>query len=63
MKTKLKTALKSNVDPFFFALTCAMLICLSLTAKALAHDALTDMGSGTYSMSMTADGQVTITPE
>ena len=63
MKAKLKSALKSTVDPFFFALSCALLIYLSFTAKALADNALTDMGSATYSMMMTADGQVTIIPE
>lgn len=58
MKTKLQTALKSNVDPFFFALSCAMLLCVSFTAKLLADDVLVEVSGATDNMMMTADGQL-----
>jgi len=57
MKAKLQTALKSNVDPFFFALSCALLICISFTAKVLADDVLGEVAAVTDNMMMTADGQ------
>lgn len=58
MKAKLQTALRSNVDPFFFALSCAMLLCISFTAKVLADDVLGAVRSATDNMMMTADGQL-----
>jgi hypothetical protein len=58
MKAKLQRALKSNVDPFFFALSCAMLICVSFTAKVLADDVLVEVSGVTDNMMMTADGQL-----
>jgi hypothetical protein len=57
MKAKLKTALKSNVDPFFFALSCVMLLCVSFTAKVLADDVLDEVSGATDNMLMTVDGQ------
>jgi hypothetical protein len=57
MKAKLQTALKSNVDPLFFALSCALLICTSFTAKVLADDVLGEVTAVTDNMMMTADGQ------
>jgi len=57
MKAKLQTALRSNVDPFFFALCCAMLICISFTAKVLADDVLGAVSGATGNMMLTADGQ------
>jgi hypothetical protein len=59
MKTKLKTALKSNVDSFFFALSCVMLLSISFTAKCLADDVLGAVsGPAETVMMMTADGQL-----
>jgi hypothetical protein len=59
MKAKLKTALKSNVDPLFCALACAVLFSVSMTATALAQDVLAavDDPPGTV-MTMTKDGQL-----
>jgi len=59
MKAKLETALKSNVDPLYFALTCAVLFSVSMTATALAQDVLSaiDDPPGTVMM-MTTDGQL-----
>jgi hypothetical protein len=59
MKAKLKSALISNVDPFFFALACAALFSVSMTAKALADDVLSaiDDRAGDEMM-ITADGQL-----
>lgn len=58
MKTKLRMALRSNVDPFFFAFACIMLICVSLTAKALADDVLTLVNDSTDDPLLTADGHL-----
>lgn len=57
MKAKLQNALKSNVDPFFFALSCAMLICISFTAKALADDVSGEIAGATENMVMTPAGE------
>jgi hypothetical protein len=61
MKAKLKTALKSNVDPLFFALTCAVLFSVSMAVTALAEDVLSaaDDTPGTVLM-MTKDGQIVL---
>ena len=59
MKAKIKTALKSNVDPLLFALACAVLLSVSMTAKALAEDVLSAFdGPPSTVMMMTTDGQV-----
>ena len=58
MKAKLQTTLKSNVDPFFFALSCAMLLSISFTAKVLADDVLGAMSGAGDSAMLTADGQL-----
>jgi hypothetical protein len=58
MKAKLKSALISNVDPFFFALCCVMLLCVSFTAKTLADDMLVGVSAATDNMMMTAEGQL-----
>ena len=59
MKAKLKTALKSNVDPLFFALACAALFSVSMSARALTEDVLSAVNDspGTVMM-MTKDGQL-----
>jgi hypothetical protein len=59
MKAKLQIALRSNVDPFFFAFACIMLICVSLTAKVLADDVLLAVDGATDNMLMTTEGQLT----
>jgi hypothetical protein len=59
MKAKLKTALKSNVDPFFFVLACVVLFSVSMTAKTLADDVLSAVdGPNGTAMTITTDGQV-----
>ncbi len=58
MKMKLKDALKSNVDPFFFAISCVMLLCVSFTAKLLADDVLAEVSGATDNMMMTAEGEL-----
>ena len=58
MKAKLKIALKSNVDPFFFALACVILISISVTAKVLADDVFLAVGGATENMMITVDGQL-----
>jgi hypothetical protein len=58
MKAKLQIALRSNVDPFFFALACVMLICVSLTARALADDVLSSVDDSTENLMITTDGQL-----
>jgi hypothetical protein len=63
MKAKLQTALKSNVDPFFFALSCAMLICISFTAKVLADDVSGAMAGATENMLMSPAGEFTWSAE
>jgi hypothetical protein len=50
--------MKSNVDPFFFALSCAMLLCISFTAKGLADDVRKAVSGQTEEMMMTVEGQV-----
>jgi hypothetical protein len=59
MKAKLKAALKSNLDPLFFAIAGAALFSVSMTATALAQDLLLAIGGppGTVMM-MTTDGQL-----
>lgn len=58
MKTKLKTALKSPVDPFFFVLACVILLSVSMTAKVLADDVFVAVGGAADNLIMTAEGQV-----
>ena len=58
MKAKLRIALKSNVDPFFFALACVILISVSLTAKVLADDVFLAVDGATDNMLMTTNGQL-----
>jgi hypothetical protein len=59
MKVKLKTALKSNVDPLFFALAGAALFSVSITATTLAENLLSAAGGPPdIVMMMTTDGQV-----
>jgi hypothetical protein len=58
MKAKLQNVLKITVNPFFFALSCAMLICISFTAKALADDVQNMVRVPMENMMMTADGQL-----
>jgi hypothetical protein len=59
MEAKLKNVLISNVDPFFFALACAALFSVSVTAKALADDVLSAVDDRTGDeMMITTDGQL-----
>ena len=58
MKTKLQTVLRTDVNPFFFALSCALLICISFTAKALADDMQNTVSVPMEHMMMTAQGQL-----
>ena len=58
MKTKLQNFLGIHVNPFFFALSCALLLCISFTAKALADDVRNAVSGPTEDMMMTADGQI-----
>jgi hypothetical protein len=58
MKAKLKIALKSNVDPFFFALACVILFSVSMTAKVLADDVFAAVGGAADNLMMTAEGQL-----
>jgi hypothetical protein len=58
MKTTLQNALKSNVNPVLFALSCAMLIYISFTAKALANDVAGATSGPAENMMMTTEGQV-----
>jgi hypothetical protein len=59
MKVKLKTALKSNLDPLFFALAGAALFSVSMTATALTQDLLSAGGRQPgVVMMMTPDGQL-----
>ena len=59
MKAKLKTALKSNIDPLYLVLACAVLFSVSMAVTALAEDVLSavDDTPGTV-MTMTKDGQI-----
>lgn len=64
MKAKLNTALKSNVDPFFFVLACAMLLSLCATAKALADDVLEAVTDPPGALiALTTDGELTLFAE
>jgi hypothetical protein len=58
MKAKLQNVLRNDVSPFFFALSCAMLICISFTAKALADDVQNALSVPMENMMMTAEGQI-----
>jgi hypothetical protein len=58
MKAKLQNVLRNNVSPFFFALSCALLVCISFTAKALADDMQNAVNVPTENMMMTAEGQI-----
>lgn len=58
MKTKLQNALKTDVNPFFFALSCALLICISFTARALAEDVQNTVSVPMEKMMMTPEGQL-----
>lgn len=59
MKAKLKTALKSNVDPFLFVLVCVVLFSVSLAAKTLADEVLSAVdGQPGPAMMMTTEGQI-----
>jgi hypothetical protein len=58
MKAKLQNVLRNDVNPFFFALSCALLVCISFTAKALADDVQKAVSVSTENMMMTAEGQV-----
>jgi hypothetical protein len=61
MKAKLQSVLKSNVDPFFFALACVILVSISMTAKVLADDVFVSVGAAHDNMMITADGQLSWT--
>jgi len=58
MKAKLQNVLRNDVNPFFFALSCALLVCISFTAKALADDVRNAVSVPTENMMMTTEGQV-----
>jgi hypothetical protein len=58
MKAKLQNVLRNDVSPFFFAVSCALLVCISFTAKALADDVRNAVSAPTENMMMTAEGQV-----
>ncbi len=58
MTAKLQSVLRSDVKPLFFALSCAMLVCISFTAKALADDVQNALSVPMENMMMTADGQL-----
>jgi hypothetical protein len=58
MKAKLQNVLRNDVSPFFFALSCALLICISFTAKALADDVQNAMSGPMENMMMNAEGQL-----
>jgi hypothetical protein len=58
MKAKFQTVLKSNVDPFFFALACVILISITMTAKVLADDVFVAVGGTIDNLMMTADGKL-----
>jgi len=63
MKTKLQNVLRNDVNPFFFALSCALLICISFTAKALADDVQSAASVPTENMMMTAEVQILLKVE
>jgi hypothetical protein len=63
MKAKLENILRNDVSPFFFALSCALLICISFTARALAEDVQKAVSGPSDNMMITADGQVLWTAE
>jgi hypothetical protein len=58
MKTKLQNVLRNDVSPFFFALSCALLVCISFTAKVLADDLQNAVSGPMENMMMTAEGQI-----
>ena len=58
MKAKLQNVLRNDVNPFFFALSCALLVFISFTAKALADDVRKAVSVSTENMMMTAEGQI-----
>jgi hypothetical protein len=58
MKAKLQNVLRNDVNPFFFALSCALLVCISFTAKVLADDVQNTVSVPTENMMMTAEGQL-----
>jgi hypothetical protein len=58
MKMKLQSVLRNDVSPFFFALSCALLVCISFTAKVLADDVRNAVSGPTEDMMMTAEGQL-----
>ena len=59
MKAKLKTVLKSNLDPLFFAVAGAALFSVTMTATALAQDLLSAIGGPPGAeMMMTTEGQL-----
>ena len=58
MKAKLQNALKTDVNPFFFALSCAILIFISFTARALAEDVQNSVSGPTENLMMTTEGQL-----
>jgi hypothetical protein len=43
---KLRRILESNVDPLLFAFACAMLILVSITARAMVQDIATESDYG-----------------
>jgi hypothetical protein len=59
MKAILKTALRSNVDPFFFVLACVALFSVSISARGLTEDVLAAVGGrADTAMMMTKDGEL-----
>ena len=48
MKIRLRAALTSNVSPFFFALTCLLLVSVMFSAKIMADQVSTTEDSGLY---------------
>jgi hypothetical protein len=58
MKAKLQNVLRNDVSPFFFALSCALLVCISFTAKSLADEVQNAISGPTENMMMTAEGQL-----
>lgn len=61
MKAKLTAALKSNVDPIFFTLVCAMLFSLTVTVKTLADDVFEAIAhTPGATIMLTTDGQLTM---
>jgi hypothetical protein len=63
MKAKLQSILKTDVNPLFFALSCAILICISFTARAWAEDLQNTVSVPMEKMMMTAQGQILLKVE